>query len=317
MKPSVSIIVPVFKVEQYIGRCCRSLFGQTMKDLEYIFVDDCSPDSSIKTMLDVLAEFPERKEQVRVIRMDRNSGQAAVRKRGLEEASGEYVIHCDSDDWADVEMYARLFSKAKEDDADIVTCDFFRSDGDTGRYCSAGFRNERTYSYDLVAKRAFPALWNKLIRRSLFQNSRFVHPSMNMGEDYAITAQIAAESRRVSYIPEALYWYFNNPVSITKDKSVENVRTGYLSSVGNINLVEDSFRNSGIIDRYARQIQAARIMDRFYLLRDYVNCRDVMDLWRESSADIPLMSGLFNREAQLKARLMSLLIELRIYQLFN
>ena len=94
--PAVSVIIPVYKVEPYMARCARSLFSQTMEDLEFIFIDDCSPDRSIDVMREVLEEFPERKDQVVVYRMPRNSGQAAVRMQGLALARGEYVIHCDT-----------------------------------------------------------------------------------------------------------------------------------------------------------------------------------------------------------------------------
>ena len=96
--PAVSVIIPVCKVEPYMARCARSLFGQTLDDIEFLFIDDCSPDRSIDVMREVLAEFPARKDQVTVFRMPRNSGQAAVRMQGIALARGEYVIHCDSDD---------------------------------------------------------------------------------------------------------------------------------------------------------------------------------------------------------------------------
>lgn len=81
--PKVSIIVPVYGVEKYIERCCRSLFEQTLDDIEYLFIDDCSPDRSIEILKKVLDEYPHRKNQVHIHRMGKNSGQAAVRKWGM------------------------------------------------------------------------------------------------------------------------------------------------------------------------------------------------------------------------------------------
>ena len=86
--PSVSVIIPVYMVENYIGRCAESLFRSTMRDIEFVFVDDCTKDKSIQRLKEVLSNFPERKEQVRVIKMPQNSGQAAVRRKGILEASG-------------------------------------------------------------------------------------------------------------------------------------------------------------------------------------------------------------------------------------
>ena len=104
MMPAVSVIVLVYKVEKYIERCARALFGQTMEDIEYVFVDDCTPDASMEMLERVLDEFPQRRSRVKVLRNDVNRGRAYSRRRGVGAASGEYIIHCDSDDWPEPDM---------------------------------------------------------------------------------------------------------------------------------------------------------------------------------------------------------------------
>lgn len=313
-KPEVSVIIPVYKVEDYIGRCCRGLFSQTLESIEYIFIDDCSPDRSVSVIEDALSDFPSRKPQVRLLRTERNSGQAAVRALGIREATGKYVIHCDSDDWPEPSMYGKLYSKAKEEDADIVICDMFRSDGTADTFFGCGFSGSACFGRDVVAKRVFPALWNKLVRRSLFDWEHFTFPEGNLGEDYALTAQVAVRSSRVCHVPEPLYHYFTNPASITKDTGRANVVGKYLTSLGNIRLVEEVFRRAGMLPEYAACIQAAKISDRFYLLRDYLDQPDVRQAWKTSVPELRGHSWLLNGEAQLKARLMSLLVDLGIYR---
>ena len=314
MIPDVSVIIPVFKTEQFIERCCRSLFAQTLGSIEYVFVDDCSPDGSIAVMRKVLEDYPDRKDQVRVIRMDRNSGQAAVREAGLREASGEYLIHCDSDDWVEPDMYRLLHERAVSEDADVVICDMFRSDGMSDSFFGCGFRGSKTYAEDVVAKRVFPALWNKLTRRSLFLSEGFVHPVCNLGEDYAITSQVAVHCGRVSYVDKPLYHYFTNPASITKDTNPDNVASKYLASISNIRLLESVLEREGLAGEYSRLIQAASLSDRFYILRDYIKNPEIMKLWKESMPELSWKCYLFNGEAQLKARVMSLLVDMGIYQ---
>lgn len=90
--PKVSIIILVYNIEKYIEKCARSLFQQTLDDLEYIFVNDCTPDNSINVIQDVLKDYPSRKNQVKIVNLEINSGQAAARKRGVLEATGEFVI---------------------------------------------------------------------------------------------------------------------------------------------------------------------------------------------------------------------------------
>lgn len=307
-RPAVSVIIPIFKVEDYIGRCLHGLFSQTLESIEYIFIDDCSPDRSVEILESVLGEYPSRRPQVRLMRTGRNSGQAAVRALGIRAAEGEYLIHCDSDDWAEPRMYEKLYSKAKEDDADIVICDMFRSDGSSDSFFGCGFRGQKSYPRDVVAKRVFPALWNKLVRRSLFDWDHFAFPVENLGEDYAISAQTAVRSTRVSYVPEPLYHYFSNPSSITKDTGRDNVVRKYLSSLANIRHVEKVFGAAGLLSEYSGCLEAAKLSDRYYLLRDYLDQEDVRRVWKSSLPELGGYSWLLNSEVQPKAKLMSLLV---------
>ena len=96
--PKVTVIIPVYGVEKYISRCARSLFEQTLDDIEYIFVDDCTKDNSIGVLQEVLEQYPQRREQTRIVKLLVNSGQAAARKYGMQLATGDYIIHCDGDD---------------------------------------------------------------------------------------------------------------------------------------------------------------------------------------------------------------------------
>ena len=125
MKPKVSIVVPVYKVEAYIEQFVRSLFEQTLEDLEFIFVDDASPDESVAIIKRVLDEYPQRKGQVKFIRHEHNMDLPQTRKDGLNAATGEYLIYVDSDDWVEPNYAELLYTKAQETNADIVVCDCY------------------------------------------------------------------------------------------------------------------------------------------------------------------------------------------------
>lgn len=117
------MIVPVYNVAPYIEKCARSLLEQTLENMEIIFVDDKTPDNSIEIINSLLDNYPSRKSQTKIIHKRKNEGLAAARKDGILAATGEYIIHCDSDDWADTTLYRTLYEKAKETGADIVICD--------------------------------------------------------------------------------------------------------------------------------------------------------------------------------------------------
>ena len=113
--PAVSVIIPVYGVEKYIERCARSLFEQTMEDLEYIFVDDCTPDASMDILARVMDDYPARRCQVKVLHNEVNRGLAYTRRRGVEASTGDYIIHCDSDDYVEKDIYEKLYAKATEE----------------------------------------------------------------------------------------------------------------------------------------------------------------------------------------------------------
>ena len=118
-EPKVTVVIPVYNVATYIEKCATSLFEQTLDSLEILFVDDCSPDHSVEIIKKTLKKYPERNSLTRIIRMPSNSGLAAVRRQGIIEATGQYIIHCDGDDWVDSDLYEIMYNKAVKDNADV------------------------------------------------------------------------------------------------------------------------------------------------------------------------------------------------------
>ena len=109
MQPKVSVIIPVYNCEAFLPQCIDSLRAQTMKEIEMIFVCDASPDDS----LSILRRYEAQDSRIRVVAFEQNRGVSAARNAGMELATGEYVIFCDSDDWVEPEMYERLYAMAK------------------------------------------------------------------------------------------------------------------------------------------------------------------------------------------------------------
>lgn len=214
--PKVSIIIPVYGVEKYIERCARSLFEQTLDDIEYLFIDDCTQDKSVEILKRVLEEYPHRKSQVVIHRMEQNSGQAKVREWGMRNARGEYVIHCDSDDWVDVHMYEEMYNKAIEEDADVVVCDYVVTNDTsvikTINACHA--KSAKQLIENCLFQRDPWSLWNKLFNRKVYYNIEY--PKCAMGEDMATTIQLLWNCKTLSYINKPYYQYFYNSESITK-----------------------------------------------------------------------------------------------------
>ena len=208
MAKKVSVIVPIYKVEQFIGRCVKSLLEQTLCEVEYIFVDDASPDRSIEILQHVIAQCPNRQPDIKLITHKQNQGLPAARNTGLAEASGEYIFHCDSDDYMELDMLESLYNKAKECDADVVWCDFFLSFEKSERYMK-----QPEYATSLDALKAMLSgamkynVWNKLVKRSLYVGNKISFPTgYGMGEDMTMI-MLFAKAHRVAYVPCAYYHY--------------------------------------------------------------------------------------------------------------
>lgn len=111
-RPKLSVIVPMWSVEKYIAKCARSLFESTLDDMEFVFVDDCTPDKSVEVLQGVIEEYPKRKSQTIIVRHEVNKGLPQARKTGVAAAHGEFITHCDSDDWVAPEMYEKMLATA-------------------------------------------------------------------------------------------------------------------------------------------------------------------------------------------------------------
>uniref|UniRef100_UPI00112F95A9 glycosyltransferase family 2 protein n=1 Tax=Campylobacter concisus TaxID=199 RepID=UPI00112F95A9 len=98
---NVSIIVPIYNVEKYIEKCAVTLFEQDYDNVEYVFVNDCSPDKSMKILKDIIEKYPNRKDDIKIINNIKNSGSSLTRKYGLDASTGKYILFVDSDDWVD------------------------------------------------------------------------------------------------------------------------------------------------------------------------------------------------------------------------
>jgi glycosyltransferase involved in cell wall biosynthesis len=245
MNYKVSVVIPVYGVEKYIERCARSLFEQTLDEIEYIFVDDCSQDKSIEILEKVASEYPKRKQDFSIIHHAQNLGLAAARVTGLSHCHGEYVIQCDSDDWIDKDTYREMYSKAKKNNADVVICDFFSSDGKVNKKITITHPTERLeWIKDMFYHKTSWALWNKLFKRSLYHNN-ITYPKYSMGEDSVVVMQLAYFCNTIVYTDLPLYYYFNNPNSIVNSKKEDKRYQKFIEALDNCQIIERFYKEKG------------------------------------------------------------------------
>ena len=222
--PKVSVLVPVYGVEKYVERCARSLFEQTLDEIEFIFVDDCTTDRSIEILRSIIEvyrlRFAEKKNEVRIVRMPTNSGLAAVRRHGIQLATGDYITFCDSDDIMPSDAVETLYNLAVESGSDIVSGDMERlyDDGTIKRSRISlpyGSDSEAVYRA-LLSKDYTHTLCSKLFSNNLLQRHKYITlMHATNGEDGMLFYQVLQYAKKVIHTSKVVYYYYQNNQSST------------------------------------------------------------------------------------------------------
>lgn len=216
----VSIIVPVYNVEKYLVKCLDSLLCQTMEDIEIILVNDASPDGSHLIMKDYGRRFGDK---VKCINLIENLCLGGARNKGVEAASGEYIMFVDSDDWIDKTMCEKMYIKAKENNSDIVFCNYVMIWEESNKKRERLLVSEAQMGE--INKTKLKSLlfadhyaWAKLIRRTILIENNITYPEHTMYEDIPTTRFYLIYSKRIDKVEEGLYYYFQRETSITHSR---------------------------------------------------------------------------------------------------
>lgn len=315
--PKVSVIIPIYGVEKFIERCAISLFEQTLDDIEYIFVNDCTIDNSMAILNDVISRYPNRHQQIHIINMPKNRGLPTARKEGLQYATGEYVAHCDSDDWVDISAYKELYETGKQYDSDIVFCDFYKSDGINNRLVS---RNIDTDSCEKIIKSlsriASWNVWSCIVKRKLYSDNNIEYPISNNGEDFALMFQLIHYAQSFKKMNSPLYFYYCNAQSITNIQTDEAYIKRYTQLVHNTQLVIDFIEKKLSIKNYAELIDSYKLYCRTKL-SPLTHKQKYRDLWKTTYSELKFWNIMTNTTIPFKTKLHYIAVYLRMYHLFH
>ncbi|EAS44638.1 hypothetical protein C9J48_27455 [Photobacterium profundum] len=213
----ISVIIPVYNSVEYLDRCLNSLLNQTLKDIEIICINDASKDESLTILNKYKDNHP---EVIKVIDLKENKKQGGARNAGLDIASGEYVAFVDSDDWVELHMFEHLYSKARQNDFDIVDCNYTIHNG----YTAIEDRNSIISDKDILINSPKDILLNfggvctKIYKIKFFDKSRYGlrFPEGMFYEDNYLMPFIAIKVKKIGKVNEALYKYYYNDLSTTK-----------------------------------------------------------------------------------------------------
>ena len=232
----ISVIIPVYNVENYLAKCLDSLLNQTLQDTEIICINDGSTDNS----LEILEEYAKKDDRIKIINQE-NSKQGAARNRGLEIATGEFVTFVDSDDWVDIDYLEKLYNAIIDSNSDIAIANSIRNyKKKTKEHLT--LKNSKKYCETNEILRAIQnnlVVWGKLFKFGIIKDLRFEEGVFYEDAPYAIRAIHRAKS--VVTVPDAKYHYYSNPKSTIKQKlGIKNENDKISTTLDLINYCEEN-----------------------------------------------------------------------------
>lgn len=245
----VSVLIPIYGVEQYIERCSRSLLEQSYQNLEFVFVNDCTPDRSIEVLHKVMNDYPERKEVVRIVNHEKNLGLAASRNTCLDQSQGEFVICIDSDDWIELNAIELLVNKQLEKDADIVSGDrLVHYENEERFFKEKDYQNKEQMTLNMMQRTWDHLLAGRLIRRSLFIDNKLRwNDGLDTAEDRYIMTLLAYNAAGFDKVDGVVYHYERrNNNALTKTDDGRKILRNNRQELNNLMLLEDYFKDKAL-----------------------------------------------------------------------
>lgn len=285
---SISVIVPVYNVYEWLDSCLESVINQTFGDFELILINDGSTDGSdLKCK-----QWAERDPRVRLIHK-RNEGPSAARNVGIREARGSYLVFIDSDDWIDNGYLEIMYNRAIETNADMVECDVYRVNNETGvetyRVCSGVMGQD--YTLEEHMKYGYTAMWKCLIKKELFIRNRLKFADCH-SEARALYPLLLALSNRVENVHHALYYYrIFRKDSLTAKPRPHNEDVNAIGILA-LELLIQGFQTCGLYDKYKdtlQQIVQLKLTDLlavFFYRKEYKDYRKLRENYYAFTAKI-------------------------------
>lgn len=206
----VSVIIPVYNTEKYLVKCLESVCQQTLKDIEIICVNDCSPDNSLQ----ILQEYAEKDNRIKIIDFKENRGSSIARNTGINQAQGEYIGFIDSDDFVDLDFYEKLYNNAHSEDADCAKANIYNFDIESNKSKLTDFydhnskikKNKACFLYGFTS-----AIYK---RSMIIENNIFFPESISHFEDPYFSIKASYFYNKISITTDTKYYYIQRKDSV-------------------------------------------------------------------------------------------------------
>lgn len=239
--PKVSVIVPVYNVENYIEKCLDSLVNQTLQDIEIIVVNDGSTDGS----KDKIQKYLQKYDNIKYLEKE-NGGLSDARNFGMPHATGEYIAFLDSDDYVELDIYEKMYEIAQKENSDMVECDFIWEYPDKVRLDTGKIYSNKKEMIEFARVVA----WNKLIRKEILEYTKIEFPFGLRYEDVEFFYKLVPYLNKVSFVKEGLVHYVQRDTSIA---NTQNIRTKEIFTV--LDDVFKFYKEKGIFEEYKEVLE--------------------------------------------------------------
>lgn len=273
---AISVIIPVYNVEKYLHRCIDSILNQTFPDFELLLIDDGSTDNSGR----ICDDYAKKDNRIKVFHKS-NGGVSSARNLGLDEAQGDFIAFCDSDDWVSFDMYEKLYVKAILSKAEIVYCDFYMHYGsdDNQVYKTISPSKDKTVFLRNYMS-SFTVMWNMLVKRDLYDvyNLRFpLH--IVYREDYHLSIRLYHYAKVIEKVSIPLYYYDrSNLNSALHQRAKRKVNDELICDLDIVSF----FIKEKVIDRYKDKVSWGILRDKQNLVLDAKTHKDFLSIYPES-----------------------------------
>ncbi|MDP4239584.1 MAG: glycosyltransferase family 2 protein [Bacteroidota bacterium] len=268
MNPKVSILVPVYNVSPFIEKCANSLFEQTFKDIEYIFVNDATPDDSMEKLQKVIFKYPERKDSIKIIHHATNRGLAATRNTALDASTGDFIAVVDSDDFIEPKMIEVLYNNALIENADIVVSDLLIEYPEKIKTVIEYIADNKEENFKNIIQHELisSSLCNKLINRDLYMKADCRVPeNLNYCEDWHVMTRLFYFANKIVKVDRAFYHYIvYNSNSITRSKG----RMHFENVVLFWSLLDSFLKEHNEFEKYKAAIERPKVQSKVNLMID-------------------------------------------------
>ena len=308
----ISVIIPVYNVEKYVRECLESVVNQTIKDIQIIVVNDGSTDKS----REILEEYKNKYNNIIIVDKE-NEGLGAARNTGLQYALGEYVAFLDSDDYVEFDMYRNMVEVGVKNNSDIVICGIewvFEDKRNNTVLCSPKKNIEKSEAIkDFLLFDIQGFAWNKIYKKSIFDNYNIKYPEGVYYEDMFVTISSIIHSDRISIIDKAFYKYRQRNTSIIHTIGEKHIED-FSNEVNRcINSVGDSkYENEMLVYKLINFIGICKMIYK-YSKNDRCTERILMNNYaRLLEENISLYKVCKNKYVKVKDKIMYILIKMNI-----